>query len=119
MERFEEVKKIIAKRFKTLSSKKYTFGVLAGEVEGSLYLKGLDKKLLKEVVDYRNYLAHICFKEKLLKGTLKTIEDADSFAMELTDFEGKAAPLNDYLVSILNERGTVSLPIVRKPDSEA
>ena len=119
MEKFDEVKKKIAKRFKVLSSKKYTFGTLAREVENSVYLRDLDKKALKEVVEYRNYLAHKCFKEKLLNGSLKTIEDADRFAMELTVFEGKAAPLNNYLVSILNKRGTVDLSLLKTPNSEA
>ena len=44
MEKFEEVKKKIARRFKVLSSKKYTFGALAREVENSVYLRDLDKQ---------------------------------------------------------------------------
>ena len=48
-------------KFRKLSE--LTFGKLAKEVGTSIYLKNIDLKKMEEIVKYRNYLAHNCFKE--------------------------------------------------------
>lgn len=55
---------------------------------------------LKKIVEYRNYLAHRCFKEKLLNNELKSIEDADKFVDELNEFEVMVKDFNEWLLDI-------------------
>ena len=94
----ETIKTNIDLKFEKLST--LTFGQLSKEVEKSNYLKEIDMQELKKFVNYRNYLAHRCFKEKLLANELGKLEDVDGFIGELNDFELMATALNEYLVRI-------------------
>ena len=97
----DDLKKRIDNEFIKLSH--YTFGQLKTKVEKSKYLKGIDYTLLGEVVNARNDLAHHCFKDKLLKSELNTLDDVEKFIKELNDEEEKARKLNDYLVKVFSE----------------
>ena len=94
----EKIKTNIDLKFEKLST--LTFGQLSKEVEKSNYLKDIDTIGLKDFVVYRNYLAHKCFKEKLLANELAGLEDIDKFIDELNDFELKSSALNEYLLGI-------------------
>ena len=111
----EDTKKKIRERFVKLSSKDFTFGRLVREARKCAYLKSIDFHELEMIVDYRNYLAHICFKEKLMNGTLNTIEEKDKFAKELADYESRIAEMNDQLVDIFKERNRQIVTIRVKP----
>ena len=100
-EDIERVRGNINKKFEELS--KLTFGQLKKQVEKSIYLKGINIELLEKIVDYRNYLAHRCFKEKLLNNQLNTIEDADKFVDELNDYEVIVCGFNKWLLTIFKE----------------
>ncbi len=91
---------------------KLTFGKLKSRVEKSKYLKDIDMKLLKEVIDYRNYLAHECFKQKLLNDELKSLEDTDTFIDEINQYETKAKALNEYLIGVF-EKNRIKKIIVK------
>ena len=97
----ERIKTNTDLKFEKLST--LTFGKLAKEVETSKYLEGMDLSRLKDFVDYRNYLAHRCFKEKLLNDEMIKLEDVDKFVDELNDFEIKAAALNEWLLGIFKD----------------
>lgn len=58
---------------------------------------------LEKIVNYRNYLAHNCFKEKLLNNELNTIEDVDKFVNELNEFEVIIKDFNECLIQIFNK----------------
>lgn len=81
----EKIKTDIDLEFKELSE--LTFGRLSKNVKNSNYLNGIDISKLESFVVYRNYLAHNCFKEKLLFKKLIKLEDIDQFIDELNDFE--------------------------------
>lgn len=93
-----QIRKDIDKKFVELSE--LTFGKLKKKVEHSKYLAGIDTELLEKIVDYRNYLAHRCFKEKLLKQELSTIKDVDRFVDELSDFEVIIHDFNEWLLEV-------------------
>lgn len=97
----ERIKKNIDKKFEELSE--LTFGQLKRHVEKSIYLEGINMDMLAKIVDYRNYLAHRCFKEKLLNNQLKTIEDADRFVDELNEFEVLVHEFNEWLLTIFKK----------------
>ena len=97
----ERIRQKIDKKFEELS--KLTFGGLKKQVEKSIYLNEIDMKLLEKIVDYRNYLAHRCFKEKLLNNQLNTIEDADKFIDELNNFEVIVRDFNEWLLTIFKK----------------
>ena len=82
---------------------KFTFGNLVNEVEKSKYLEDVNIDLLKNIKQYRDYLAHRCFKEKLLENELDCLEDVDKFVDELNDYEQKAKQMNDCLVEIFKK----------------
>ncbi len=65
-------------------------------------------KLFK-VVNYRNYLAHQCFKEKLLNYDLQTLHDIDKFIEQLNDFEEMITDFNDWLVSVFADKKIKSI----------
>ena len=109
VDKYKEITEKVAESFEEFSSKKFTFGVLAKRVETSSYLKDLDPALLKDIVEFRNYLAHRCFKEKLLDGSLKTEDEVDKFVDELNDYEVKAAELNKHLASVFEGNKTKSI----------
>lgn len=94
----EKIKIKIDLKFEKLST--LTFGQLSKEVEKSNYLKDIDMIMLKDFVIYRNYLAHKCFKEKLIANELSELEDIDRFIDELNDFELMASTINEYLLGI-------------------
>ena len=98
LEDIQKIKENIDTKFERLST--LTFGQLSKEVEKSKYLNGVDLVKLKDFVDYRNYLAHRCFKEKLLKNELAKLEDVDSFVDELNVFEIKVVSLNEWLLKV-------------------
>ena len=106
----QSLKQKIDNKFKSLS--KLTFGKLKSRVEKSKYLKDIDMKLLKEVIDYRNYLAHECFKQKLLNDELKSLEDTDTFIDEINQYENKAKALNEYLICVF-EKNRIKKIIVK------
>ena len=92
-----QIKDNIDKKFEKLS--KMTFGQLEKEVEKSNYLSEIDMDKLSKIVNYRNYLAHRCFKEKLLKNELSTIEETD----KLNDFEVVIHDFNEWLLKIFRK----------------
>lgn len=98
----QRIKSDIDLKFKKLST--LTFGNLKKLVEQSTYLKDINMDDLSRIVDYRNYLAHQCFKEKLLNKDLQTLHDVDKFVEELSDFEVMIAEFNDWLVSIFADK---------------
>ncbi len=100
-ERFERIKKAINKEFKKLLEQ--TFGDLKSRVRRSNYLKEVDYDELSKIVEYRNYLAHSCYKENLLKNKLNTIESVDAFVSELNDYECSVVELNNKLVKIFEK----------------
>ncbi len=100
----EELKIAINGKYEKLSS--CTFGKLKKEVSGSLYLSDMNLDALKKIVDYRNYIVHRCFKEKLVNGELSSLDDVDRFVNELNGFEEQVASLNEYLVSVFKQNKT-------------
>lgn len=96
-----EIKDKINKKYEELS--KYTFGKLKSIVKDSKYLKEIDLNCLEEIIKYRNYLAHNCFKEKLLENQLISVEDVDIFVNELNDFEEKIVSFNEILLEIFEK----------------
>ena len=100
-EDIERVRGNIDKKFEELS--KLTFGQLKSRVEKSIYLEEINMDMLSKIVDYRNYLAHRCFKEKLLNNQLNTIEDADKFVDELNEFEVLVHEFNEWLLTIFEK----------------
>ena len=101
------IKRKITNKYKKLT--KMTFGCLAREIEGSQYLQEIDIDALNDLVKYRNYLAHNCFKEKLIDNKLHNIQDIDNFVDELNCFEGTIAILNDFLVEIFKQKNIKSI----------
>ena len=65
--------------------------------------------ILSKVVHYRNYLAHQCFKEKLLNNDLQTLQDVDKFIEQLNDFEEMITDFNDWLVSVFADKKVKSI----------
>ena len=100
----EKLKKAIDKKFKKLYS--CSFGQLKKKVAGSLYLSDMDLDALEKIVKYRNYLAHRCFKEKLMSGGLSSLDDVDHFVDELDGYEERIADLNDWLVGVFEKNKT-------------
>lgn len=96
-----KIKKKVEAKFKELS--KLTFGRLKQCVEKSKYLKNADEEALEKIVEYRNYLAHNCFKEKLLRNELEKLQDLDNFVKELNDYETMIVDFNDYLLNIFTD----------------
>ncbi len=97
----ERIRKNIDTKFYELSE--LTFGKLKKQVEKSKYLADVDMAALEKIVEYRNYLAHRCFKEKLLNNELKSIEDADKFVDELNEFEVMVKDFNEWLLDIFEK----------------
>lgn len=97
----ERIKKNIDIKFNELSN--LTFGGLKCKVKKSKYLANIDMSHLEKIVNYRNYLAHNCFKEKLLNNELNTIEDVDKFVNELNEFEVIIKDFNECLIQIFNK----------------
>lgn len=93
----DTIKAKIDAKFKDLLKTK-TFGQLLCYAEKNDYLKGFDFKELRIIKDYRDYLAHNCFKLKLMNNELNTIEDADAFVKELNEYEVKTKNLNKKLI---------------------
>lgn len=60
--------------------------------------------VLEKIVEYRNHLAHRCFKEKLLNNELKSIDDADKFVDELNEFEVMVKDFNEWLLDIFEKK---------------
>lgn len=98
-------------KFQQLS--RLTFGGLNKEVEKSIYLKYIDLDKLKKIKEYRDYLAHRCFKEKLLDNKISDLEDIDSFVDELNDFEAKASEINESLLQVFKDNKTKSVLLKR------
>ena len=107
VEDIERIKSNIDIKFRKLST--LTFGRLKKIVEQSVYLKSIDMDILSKVVDYRNYLAHQCFKEKLLNNDLQTLQDVDKFIEQLNDFEEMITDFNDWLVSVFADKKVKSI----------
>ncbi len=96
-EDIKQVKKDIDSKYQQLT--KIFFGRLWKEIKSSRYLANIDLEALEEIVKYRNYLVHNCFKEKLIENQL-TLENIDEFVDELNDFEELIRNFNDQLVKI-------------------
>lgn len=96
-----KIKNKINEKFNNLS--KLTFGQLKNEILNSKYLLNINIESLEKIIEYRNYLVHKCFKEKLLDNELLTIEDVDKFIDELNDFEVITNGLNEELLSIFEK----------------
>lgn len=105
------IKNNIDIKFNKLS--KFTFGRLKDEVEKSKYLANVDMELLKKIVDYRNYLAHRCFKEKLLNNELSSVEDADKFVDELNNFETVSKNFNEWLLTVFRKNRIKRIVLIR------
>lgn len=97
----KRIRKNIDIKFNELSE--LTFGKLKKQVEKSKYLADVDMTVLEKIVEYRNYLAHRCFKEKLMNNELKSIEDADKFVDELNEFEVMVKDFNEWLLDIFEK----------------
>lgn len=97
----EKIRKSIDKKFNNISS--LTFGGLNKLVDSSKYLSSLDKDELHKIKDYRDFLAHRCFKEKLLDESLKTLEQVDAFIDELNEYEVRCKLMNKSLLNIFKE----------------
>lgn len=107
VEDIERIKSNIDIKFRKLST--LTFGRLKKIVEQSVYLKSIDMDILSKVVDYRNYLVHQCFKEKLLNNDLQTLQDVDKFIEQLNDFKEMITDFNDWLVSVFADKKVKSI----------
>lgn len=107
VEDIERIKSNIDIKFRKLST--LTFGRLKKIVEQSVYLKSIDMDILSKVVDYRNYLAHQCFKEKLLNNDLQTLQDVDKFIEQINDFKEMITDFNDWLVSVFADKKVKSI----------
>lgn len=107
LEDIERIKSNIDNKFKKLST--LTFGGLKKLVEQSIYLKGINLDELSKMVSYRNYLAHQCFKEKLLNKDLQTLHDVDKFIDQLSDFDVMITDFNDWLVSVFSDKKVKSI----------
>lgn len=105
----ERIRLNIEIKYQKLTS--LTFGKLVKELSTSIYLKSIKLENLEEIVKFRNYLAHNCFKEKLLENKLDRLEDVDAFVDELNDYEEKAVELNDHLVQIFENNKIKSILI--------
>ncbi len=97
----------IDKKFDELS--KLTFGGLKKQVKKSKYLADVNMALLEKIVNYRNYIAHRCFKEKLLKHELSTIEEVDRFVDELNEFEVITRDFNEWLLEVFKKNKIKSI----------
>jgi len=107
------IKDRIDKKFNELS--KITFGCLKNKVCKCDYLKDIDYDKLEKIVGYRNYLAHNCFKDKLLKKEFESIDDVDKFVTELNGFETILSEMNDYLLNVFkNQKHKTILMIKNK-----
>lgn len=106
-EDIKRVKGLVDKRYKKLS--KMTFGRLKKEAESSVYLNRLDLVALKKIVDYRNWLAHHCFKELFLDQQNAALEQVDALIDEINDFEAVLTMLNNWLVDVFKENKTKSI----------
>ena len=96
------IKKRIEEKFDKLSE--LTFGKLKEEIKQSIYLKSIDFYELTKIKDYRDYLAHRCFKERLIAKKLDILEDVDEFVEELNRFEERVIKMNNFLVEIFKEK---------------
>ncbi|MBO4856795.1 MAG: hypothetical protein J5511_05460 [Bacilli bacterium] len=103
----ERIKAKVKLKFDQLSD--LTFGNLAKVVKQSIYLKDIDLEKLDRIKQYRDYLAHRCFKEKLLENKLSSLEDVDGFVDELNDFEVEATEMNEWLLHIFKDNKTKSI----------
>lgn len=108
----ERIRKNIDVKFNELS--KLTFGNLKNKIEKSKYLANVDIVQLKKIVDYRNYLAHRCFKENLLNSELSTIEDVDKFVDELSEFEATVIDFNEWLLEVFNKNKIKRVWIIKQ-----
>ena len=97
----DHVRKIVNERYKELS--KMTFGQLKNEVKKSDLLQQIDLSALQNIVEYRNWLAHHCFKEQFLDQQAVSLEQVDSFIDELNDYEVTLKELNDWLVAVFKD----------------
>lgn len=111
----ENVKLKINEEFEKLLKNK-TFGGLIKEAKGNNSLNGFDFKELNDMKKYRDYLAHNCFKYKLMNDQLKTLEDADEFVKELNEYEIKAKKLNEKLIERFKEVKKESI-LIKKNDN--
>lgn len=100
-EKYLRIKEKINQKF--LEYKKLTFGGLNNLAKNSKFLEDVDFNTLEECKKYRDYLAHQCFKEKLMKNELNTIDDADAFVDELNKFEEKIAYINEEVLEVFKK----------------
>lgn len=103
----ERIKQLINERYKSLPT--MTFGRLKSEVEKSIYLQRINSESLKTIVDYRNWLAHHCFKELFLDQETVSLEQVETFIDELNDFETVLTGLNNWLIEVFKENKTKSI----------
>ena len=97
----EQIKVSINEKYGKLAIK--TFGQLKAEIKKSKCLTNVDIEELSKIVEYRNYIVHHCFKEKLLRDELSTFEDVDEFIDELNEYDNLIRELNDQLVEIFKQ----------------
>ncbi len=94
----ERIRNKIDKKFNNISS--LTFGGLNTLVVNSKYLSIVDIDELHKIKTYRDFLAHRCFKDKLLDESLKTLEQVDAFIDELNDYDIRCRTMNEQLLEI-------------------
>ena len=94
----ERIRGLINDKYEQLSG--MTFGQLKNEVKKSAYLQEIDFNSLQQIVDYRNWLAHHCFKELFHNSEKVPLEDVEAFREELEGFGSVVTTLNDWLVDI-------------------
>lgn len=108
-----ELQSAIDLKYEELSG--LTFGQLAGHVKNSAYLQELDLEHLERIVEYRNYLAHSCFKEKLFSGGLQTLEGVDLFIDDLNEYESMLRTMNDWLIGVFEKNKLKSISLTLRP----
>lgn len=106
-----QTKANINEKYEKLTIK--TFGQLKDEIKNSKYLTTVDIEALGKIVDYRNYIVHHCFKEKLLRDGLSTFEDVDRFIDELHEYDDLIRELNDKLVEIFKHNKIKTVILAR------
>ena len=106
-----DIKQRVEEKFTELL--KCTAGQLVYIVKSSSYLNSINADLFAHFVEHRNYLAHRCFKEKLLDNSLSNLESVDKFVDELNDFEVFITDLNEKVSKIFEENKIKPVLVLR------
>ena len=106
----DNIRELVDDKFNSLSN--LTFGNLNKQVKSSKYLSKIDKEELKNIKEYRDFLVHRCFKEKLLNDSFKSIDQVEAFIDELNDYESRCKNMNEELINIYNANKSKNILVV-------